>query len=71
VIRRVTWIVVVGLFVVIAVAAPVKIVSKQAGRPQSASYPNVGSAVVRMAALKFAPDHAGGHEGRNRRLQQQ
>jgi plastocyanin len=55
-IRRITWMMVVGVFAAMAIAAPVKIAGKHVGRSQPAGSTYRGDAVVRMAGLKFAPN---------------
>ena len=48
---RVTWLLLGGIFLVMAIAVPVKIAAKQASPADSAG----GAAAVHMAGLKFAP----------------
>src|SRR5579859_4030865 len=55
-IRRITWMMVVGVFAAMAIAAPVKIAGKHLGRSQPAGSTYRGDAVVRMAGLRFAPN---------------
>jgi plastocyanin len=55
VIRRITWTAIVGVFVAMLIAAPVKIVGQHVGRPRPATSANGGNAVVRMAGLAFTP----------------